>query len=1662
MIRRLLKILSLLPFILFSPSVILALPNFNSISINSDTIGRYEKLELTIDLSAVYINPFDYNQIWLRCYFTPPSGDVEVVDGFYYQDYLLNPPSGALIPNGDPAWKIRFSPTQTGTWTYEIRCTDGNGTTFSSIFSFVCITSNNHGFVRKNNTNFLLFDDGSTFFPVGENLAWSFTTDGFYVYDRWIDSLAANEANLIKIIMTPWSFGIEWNNTGLGNYTNRLDIAFWLDWVLDKATEEDMYMQLCPLIHNEVSTTQNNDWQYSPYNAVNGGPCATTLDFFTNTTAKDYYKRRLRYINSRWGYSSHLLAWELFTETDGNGDFNDHHTDIDNWLIETGQYLNSYDIADHLITTSYAFPEHDPDMWNNPMIDITLIHQYNPTDLELRLHSMTREYLQSYDKPNSIGEFGISHDPDVCIDLDPDGISLHNSLWSTSLSGAFGAGSTWWWDNYIDPQNLYYHFGPVSTFMHSIDLQSVNYHHSSVLCTSDEYLDVVIVPGFQTLFVPAPADYFTVERTGNIIPNANNLSILLYGYLFSSSRNPPHFTVDYAEPGQFSVVTGGTAFLSRIKIWIDDVNVLNSVGHVNTTYTVDVSAGNHIIFVENTGNGYIEVASYIFEQYAPVLRSFALQDSTEITGWMQNRNYNYAYINAYGDPPPVSGGVLNFQDLFESYYSVEWWNCSTGEIDSTSLYAATGGSLSINAPEVLWDAAYKISYVSPSLAAAFSASQMNLCTGDTVHFTDNSTGIITSRLWLFPGGIPSSSTSQNPSVVYSNSGNCTVTLNIYNDFDTAQLVKTNYITVDTVPHLPGTITGATSVCRESGGKIYYVQPVPHATSYVWTLPPGATGSSSTNIIVVSFGSTAQSGYIRVKGISSCGAGPIRSKYITVIPLVEQAGPISGDTAVCAGYANVIYSIAPIPEANYYSWTIPPGASGSSSTNTIHVSYSLTALSGNITVHGNNACGPGPSSSQWINVTPLPAAAGPIYGDSVVCEGYPDMYYYVDPVANATSYRWTLPEGAIGSSTTNEIYITFTIPSVCNFISVKGVNSCGEGSPSFYPVCVAPLPVVSEQPTDTTVYINGDAVFEIPGVVQLFYQWQLSTDNSNSWNNLTDDATYSGTDTPILQISEADPTMNGFLYRCVVSGQCEPPAFSDPAMLSVIPPGWDYTVTSIKHRIIIPLLAHPTINGNPIDVNDYIGVFYEDSTGLKCGGLQLWNGVSSLTVYAYGDDLLTTNKDGFSPNEVFHWKLYSQVLQSSCDATATYLFGPDKFTVNGLSSLLKLEASYYIYHTVTLPAGWSGLSSYVIPDNDSIVNIFDSISGNLVIIMDKSTVYWPDQNINTMVTWNPYSGYKIKVDSATQLTFRGLNTTGSNVYLNAGWNLMPVLSDAAVSTLQTGVLSDLGDTLTIVKEIAGPYVYWPSQNIFNLEYLLPGSAYQIHVTSDCHLSFPASDLGPQPYISNPNPFILSPWNSFNATAASHVIALDKNALSWLSPGDILGVFNADGICSGLVEIDKSEMNLPLVAFGDDPTTKTVTEGFLEGEPFRLMVYHEATAETFEVAANYDMSLPNTGFYATDGLSKIISLSASVTHVGDPNINTFISIYPNPVSQNLIIVIPNIQEETSFRIYDSEGRLIRYQLLQAGQSIIDCSPLSKGIYFIELRNSFLTTYKKIIRK
>lgn len=177
--------------------------------------------------------------------------------------------------------------------------------------------------------------------------------------------------------------------------------------------------------------------------------------------------------------------------------------------------------------------------------------------------------------------------------------------------------------------------------------------------------------------------------------------------------------------------------------------------------------------------------------------------------------------------------------------------------------------------------------------------------------------------------------------------------------------------VNSVPNAAGIITGSTVVCKTATNLTYSIPVIKYATSYIWTLPTGATGTSTTNSIIVSYGISAVSGNITVKGHNLIGDGEISTLAITLSSLPGNAGTITGITTVCQRQTSVTYTLPPIENATSYVWTLPSGATGTSTTNSITVSYGTSAVSGNIIVKGTNSCGDGATSSFAVTVNNKP-------------------------------------------------------------------------------------------------------------------------------------------------------------------------------------------------------------------------------------------------------------------------------------------------------------------------------------------------------------------------------------------------------------------------------------------------------------------------------------------------------------------------------------------------------------------------------------------------------------------------------------------------------------------------------------------------------------------
>jgi hypothetical protein len=315
------------------------------------------------------------------------------------------------------------------------------------------------------------------------------------------------------------------------------------------------------------------------------------------------------------------------------------------------------------------------------------------------------------------------------------------------------------------------------------------------------------------------------------------------------------------------------------------------------------------------------------------------------------------------------------------------------------------------------------------------------------------------------------------------------------------------------PAQADTITGLASICLGQQGVPYSVATIANATSYAWFYSgTGATiNNGSTNNISVDFAPNATLGNLTVRGINSCGNGPLSPDFPISTAIVPVLGSITGPALVCQGQNSVQYSVPTSPEAASYTWSYTgSGATINTDTNTVSVNFSTTTTSGELTATGVNICGIGGTPTIYpITVNPLPSAAGTISGPGSVCQGQNSVAFSVAPVSNATSYTWNYSGTGvtISNGNTNSVTLQFAANASSGNLSVVGINYCGTGAPSTnFPITVNVLPVADAGPNQSIGYgastvLNGSAT---GGSGNYYWQWEPSAllGNPNVQNPVT--------------------------------------------------------------------------------------------------------------------------------------------------------------------------------------------------------------------------------------------------------------------------------------------------------------------------------------------------------------------------------------------------------------------------------------------------------------------------------------------------------------------------------------------------------------------------------
>jgi len=308
------------------------------------------------------------------------------------------------------------------------------------------------------------------------------------------------------------------------------------------------------------------------------------------------------------------------------------------------------------------------------------------------------------------------------------------------------------------------------------------------------------------------------------------------------------------------------------------------------------------------------------------------------------------------------------------------------------------------------------------------------------------------------------------------------------------------------PATPSAINGAYGACRNSTGNVFWTPEVPGATSYQWTLPVGATGTSTSNSITLSFSGGYASGNLSVRAVGPCGTSTSFSR--TIFALTSAPGSptsITGPTADVCPNTLQTYTCSAVAAATSYQWTAPTNATivSGQGTQTVTISFAANfGTSGVVSVRSQNCAGLG-TIARSLTVYSVPGTPGTITGQTTnVCPGSV-LSYAITAVPGASSYLWTAPANATITSGQGTAMITLSAGSnfISGTLSVRAVSNCGQSAVRSLGISKNPAALSTMTGQTTNLCGGGQFIYSVTaanGIIS--YNWSVPTGCSIVFNN----------------------------------------------------------------------------------------------------------------------------------------------------------------------------------------------------------------------------------------------------------------------------------------------------------------------------------------------------------------------------------------------------------------------------------------------------------------------------------------------------------------------------------------------------------------------------------
>jgi hypothetical protein len=646
-------------------------------------IPQYGLFELSLKTEPTQGNPFDPSENEIHAILAEPSGPTLSLPAFY---------------DGDDLWRMRFTPSRPGVYRYRIVASGktrlkGDEETSGE---FRVAPSKASGFVRisKKSPRRFAFDSGAPYYPAGHDVAWTSPWEPNHVeYDQYFRAMHQAGENWARVWMCAWGgLNLEWTPGQLGRYD--LKAARYLDRVISWAEKNGIYVQLTLQHHGQFSTRVNPNWNENPYSKANGGFLDNPGEFFTSERAKELTRRKFRYILTRWGYSPHVMAWELFNEVQ----FTDMRNwdDVARWHGEMADFIRRNDPYRHLVTTSS--PAFDSPVWNS--MDYLQAHNYND---DPGVSGVSPVPPSSVRKPYFVGEWGASNGagPDSGGDA-----FLRQGLWAGMMAGPSAMPMFWAWD-YVHRHDLYPVFGAAARFASVSGLAEwPDLKPAPVTVESKELGPMTVAPGLG--WEPSKESEFPISP--NMGRKISGMASYIQGRAHPDMMpKAPTLLLDAPAETEVSLEvsevsdSGGTLSLA-----LDGKEILRrdfppkSIERGRPVVAkAEIPAGRHRLTLSNPGADWFRLSGIVFSRYAPRLKAQVLAGSDHAIVWLSQES-----------PDGGASGKVSFEGLKTGAYRVTRYDPATMKIAGESEASAKEGKANLSVASLTSDRVYVFKKIS--------------------------------------------------------------------------------------------------------------------------------------------------------------------------------------------------------------------------------------------------------------------------------------------------------------------------------------------------------------------------------------------------------------------------------------------------------------------------------------------------------------------------------------------------------------------------------------------------------------------------------------------------------------------------------------------------------------------------------------------------------------------------------------------------------------------------------------------------------------------------------------------------------------------------------------------------------------------------------------